>query len=112
MPNAYDKQPWYNPERDGPLNEYFENMEHGTFPLFRGIDQYRMLWNLGYIEPNLTGLRMMFNVGRFDEHYLIIDKDTVVGCGKVHGGLPGKHNIEEILGEDSPPFEVHYQRRQ
>ncbi|MEK6933594.1 MAG: hypothetical protein AABW75_01825 [Nanoarchaeota archaeon] len=66
-----------------------------------------MLWNQGYIEPNITTIRVMWNIGRGDEHFDIVNKNTLRGiAAPAHSGRPGDHSIS--LLDKVPSYEIHY----
>jgi hypothetical protein len=103
--NFFEEHNYYTPSRDGTLEQYLESHD-GTyaFPLFKGYEHYKLLWNDGWIQPEVTAIRLMWNVGRGDEYLGILDKDTCVGIQlPAHSGRPGNHSIKEILSDSSTP---------
>ena len=109
--------PWYTPKRDGPLENYLESRRFGimppnaVYPLFKGYEHFQQLWDKGYLEPNVSCIRLMWNIGRHDEHFGVIGEDTIEGIElPAHSGRPGRHSAREILS-NGPCWEVHYLRR-
>lgn len=103
----FEQTSYYNPKHHGDLENYFEEYDgQRAFPLFKGEKHFNMLWKQGYILPGLTIIRVMWNVGRGDEHFEILDKKTLEGIdANYHAGHQGKHPIS-ILNK-CPPYEVH-----
>lgn len=101
--------PEYNEIRDGLLENYLNVFDgHNSFPLFRGYDQYKMLWDKGYLISDFSIIRLMWNVGRGDEHFRVIDDKTVEGLEvPVHFGRPERSDIKKILdAKNAPCFEA------
>ncbi|MFH1977942.1 MAG: hypothetical protein ABIJ92_01300 [Candidatus Aenigmatarchaeota archaeon] len=100
--------PWYTPERDGSLARYME--EHDgrvTSRLFHGLKQYQLLWDTGYLEPQISSIRLMWSHARSDEHYMVISENELEGIeAAYHGGKPGIHRPKDILIADAPPWEA------
>ena len=98
----------YTPDRDGTIEDYIRMSKNQRVPLcFKGYEQFQNLVNLGYIEPNITLIRVMYNHDRGDEFYGVIDDFKLEGMlVNVHRGKEGIYNPEEILLEDTPYFEV------
>ena len=98
--------PWYNPERDGSLAEYF--MAHNGYsvsPLFVGYDWFKRLLKEGWIMPNISNIRIYRRFG-FDEHYTVISEKEVEGIEiEFHGGKPGIHDPKNLLTEKGPSWE-------
>jgi hypothetical protein len=79
-PKTFSTHPWYDRKRDGSLEEYFETHDgHSCFPLFKGHAHYKLLWNKGYLQPEMSIIRLMWNIGREDEHFLVKSKDILQG---------------------------------
>ena len=92
----------YNPERDGSLEEYLRTHDGlSAFPLFHGYAQYKMLWDEGYLVPDWSVIRLMWNVGRGDEHFFVKGEFELVGVHDIqaHAGREGIHDPREILEE-------------
>ena len=101
----------YNEERDGPLERYFETHDgFSTFPLFRGPSIYERIWNEGYIIPRFTWLRLMWNLGRDDEHFAILEDGGLEGISHApaHAGRPGNYEYTDIIFDNpnTPCFEL------
>ena len=89
---------WYNPQRDGTIEEYIENCRNERLP---------KLVDLGYITPNITSIRIMYSSGRGDEFYGIVDDFKLEGIEvHVHAGKKGIHDPKALLSGDVPHFEV------
>lgn len=103
--HPFESRGWYNPKIHGSLEKYLEEHNGRTvFPLFKGYKHFKMLWDRGYITPEITFIRIMYNVGRGDEYYLVIDEDTLEGVtAGFHSGKPGRHNIKQLL-DNSPSW--------
>lgn len=102
MRKSYDSQKWYIPNRDGILEEYLKiHDEFSCFPLFKGYEQYELLWDKGYLIPGQSVIRLMWNIMREDEHFWVLSKTKLQGISnvKAHVGRPGIHNAKEILEE-------------
>ncbi len=98
----------YNPKRDGPLDSYLEKHRGITsFPLFKGYKHYKMLWDKGYLEPGVSVVRIMWNVGRGDAHFGVLGQFELEGVENAHhGGEPGKHDPRKLLARNCPPWEA------
>ncbi len=98
----------YNPKRDGSLEKYFETHDGLlAFSLFRGFDQFEMLRKEGWLGPRITIIRLMWNVGRGDEHFEVTDNFQLLGLeAQAHAGREGVHDPQKVL-EEGPCFEVH-----
>ncbi|MDP4012970.1 MAG: hypothetical protein Q8R00_05205 [Candidatus Nanoarchaeia archaeon] len=99
----------YQPKRDGTLAEYLKTHNGiSCFPLFRGYSWYKELWKKEYLMPGSI-IRLMWNVGRGDEHFLVLEKDKLqgIGQGTGHGGREGIHHPKEILTNKGPQWEAH-----
>ena len=97
-------KPWYTPKRDGTLDEYLEKRRYGimpqwgVYPLFKGYDFFQRLWDEGYLEPNVSCIRLMWNWGRYDEHFSITEDGHLEGIQlPAHSGRPGKHDPKKVL---------------
>ena len=97
----------YSPERDGPLEEYLELQFDGMVcRLFKGMEHFQMLRDKGWLLPNVSTIRLMYNAGRGDEHYLVTVGFQLQGIVHAHhGGREGVLAPEDILA-DAPPFEA------
>ncbi len=108
-PPQFDSHPWYNPRRDGDIISYLQ--EHDgltTFPLFKGYAQYRFLWKKGLFVPEWSVIRIMWNVGRCDEHYSVLNERQLKGIvAEYHGGQPGISDARTLL-RDAPPWEAQH----
>lgn len=110
MAIPFGGKPWYDPERDGSLNEYLNKHDgYISFPLFKGYEHYQLLWDEGYLEPYVSAIRVMWNIGRDDEHYLVKSELELEGLeGPRHAGKPGVHGVRDILTDNGPPWEAHH----
>ena len=101
----------YRGEKDGPIEDYLLLYDgRSTFPLFRSYEPFKILWDRGYIEPDITIVRLMWNVGRGDEHFQVMGEDTLEGITGLpaHSGRAGKFSARELLGsKNCPVWEVH-----
>ena len=98
----------YVPKRGGSLEKYLETHDgHSVFPLFRGPKMFEILMKKGYFLPDYSVVRLMWNVGRGDEHFYV-DKDyKLVGVDvPVHAGRHGVHSYKDILKDDGPSWEA------
>ena len=91
----------YDAKRDGSLSEYLKTHDgYMAFPLFYGLQQYHMLWDEGWIVREYSIIRIMWNVGRGDEHYLVIGRDNVKGIeNDAHGGAKGFFDMGKLLND-------------
>lgn len=98
----------YEPKRDGPLEEYLKIRDgFSCFPLFRGYKQFKMLWDLGYLEPHISVIRLMWNLGRGDEHYGVLGEFELEGIeNHAHGGEVGTHDVRKLLKRKQINFEA------
>lgn len=100
----------YNEERDGPIERYLETHNGiSTFPLFTGYDSFKMLLDKGYIIPGRSIIRLMWNIGREDEHFFVLDEKTLEGISNIpaHAGREGRFNVKKLLGsKDCPCWEA------
>jgi hypothetical protein len=107
---SFRPRAWYQPKKDGTLEEYFLTHDgHITFPLFHGWAHYKMLWDRGYLEPNISVIRLMWNIGREDEHFGVLGEHEIEGITDIaaHRGRPGKFDPQKLLAErDCPPWEA------
>lgn len=110
MFNRNRRSACYHPERDGSLAEYLELHDGwSSMPLFKGYEQYKMLWDLGYLEPHVSSIRLMWNMGREDEHFSVLGLHEIEGCSELraHAGRAGIHDPKEVLSEENcPEFEA------
>jgi len=98
----------YCPQKDGSLLDYLENCRSsGRDPLFHGIEPLREAFQSGLVRPGFTLIRLMWNFGRTDEHYVIRSRDHLEGILlAAHSGRPGIHPIEDIVNDDAPKWEL------
>ena len=103
---------WYTPERCGPLEEYLKT-HNGvtTFPLFKGYRYYKEMKRRGYLVPGFTTIRLMWNIVRDDEYFIITDDFQLQGLDSLpaHAGRPGIHDPKKILSR-GPCWEVNHFR--
>jgi len=113
MRNPFDREGWYKSERDGSLEKYLETYDgFSCFPLFRGIEIYNKLLEGGYLIPNYSLIRLMWNIGREDEHFLVLENRKLEGISlTAHSGMPGIYEAKEIIKDDGPCFEAQNLRR-
>ena len=109
IPDPWDQSgAVYTPERDGTLEEYFETHNGiSTFSRFKGFEHFEMLRKEGWLAPRISVIRLMWNVGRGDEHFGITPDYKLEGMSAPeHGGRSG---ISEprVVSEEGPCFEVH-----
>jgi hypothetical protein len=99
---------WYDPSRDGSIEDYVEHCRNERIPkCFKGHEQFQQLIDLGYITPNITSIRIMYNFARGDEFYGVVDDFKLEGIIlNAHSGKKGIHDPKELLSEDVPYFEV------
>jgi hypothetical protein len=97
----------YDFKRDGPLKKYFETHDGlNCFPLFRGFEIYDELWDEGWLCPLQSNVRVMWGLGRGDEHYGVLSKTELEGTElKYHSGKAGIYFPKEILSQ-GPNWEV------
>jgi hypothetical protein len=90
----------YGGHADGDIKQHLKNMhESGAVaPTFKGYEPFKQLWDLGFVTPQITVIRLMFNLGRGDENYSIVDEENLEGVIlNCHSGIPGVHNTKELL---------------
>ncbi len=109
LPPIFESKCYYQPKRDGTLDEFlrgqFDNI--GTFRQFKGVDQFNMLWERGYLVPKLSCIRLMYNLGRGDECYAVIGQNMLGGLDAgYHAGRAGRHQVRYVLTKNAPPFEA------
>ena len=99
MKSPFDLEQWYKPERDGSLEDYLKTHDGiSCFPLFKGIKIYEKLLKEGYLIPNYSTIRLMWNVGREDEHFLVLEDSKLEGLSlSAHSGREGIHDYKKIL---------------
>ncbi len=97
----------YTPERDGTLAEYLTTHDgHSAFPLFKGLEQFELLRREEWFAPRMSIIRLMWNVGRDDEHFAVIEDFQLQGIGHgAHAGREGIHDPADVL-QNAPPFEA------
>ena len=107
MNDLFCGDPWYQPERDGTLEDYLK-IHNGqfSFPLFKGYGQYKMLWDEGYLEPQISFIRLMWNIGRGDEHFIVLGEYEIEGISDLpaHAGREGVYDVRELLDSDDCPL--------
>lgn len=110
MGKPFDSRAWYTPDRDGDLKKYLEIYDGlAAFPLFRGFEQYVMLKDKGLFLPDYSVIRLMWNVGRGDEHFLVLEDYRLEGLQTpAHAGREGIHEPEKIFTADCPCWEAHH----
>ncbi len=105
MPHALDTEPWYNPERDGNLDDYVAaHFSETAPPLFQGYSQYETLKDQEFLQPGVTGIRLMWGSMRIDESYIVTDDFKLKGLPGVFCGKGGVHDAKDILKNDGPPW--------
>ncbi len=92
----------YDPTHDGPVGHYLdEKAREGIPPLFKGIEDFKMLCNLGLVWEGITYVRVMFNYARGDGHYGVVkvgDQWMLQGVDVgPHSGDSGTHDPKMIL---------------
>lgn len=90
----------YRGSIDGDIKKYLiEAHSNGMVcPTFKGYEPFEQLWDLGVVTPQITSIRLMFNIGRGDEHYIVADKEHLEGIViKAHPGQEGLHITKELL---------------
>ncbi|MEK6910175.1 MAG: hypothetical protein AABW82_00190 [Nanoarchaeota archaeon] len=77
---------------------FLSRFDHGSFPLFKGLEQYKLLWNEGFLVPDYSVIRVMWNVCRGDEHYGVLQDGRLEGIkAPAHQGNPGVHDAKDLL---------------
>ena len=119
----YLKSPWYQKERDGKLSDFLEArcFGGGTTALFKGMEGFDLLKEKNLLKSEMTLIRVMWNVGRGDEYYAVVESGGEIMLQGIttgsHDGIPGLHKPEDILekrkeGGDKKgrtmSFELHY----
>ncbi|MBW3000095.1 hypothetical protein KY339_05475 [Candidatus Woesearchaeota archaeon] len=57
--------------------------------------------------PGASIIRVMYNTGRGDEHYLVLGEKELKGLQiPQHPGRPGTHDPKNILKYEAPPWEA------
>lgn len=97
---------WYNSKRDGPIANYIKGCKQNNInPGFKGSKHYQTLWDAGYLEPELTYIRMMWGDARDDEHYVVLGEREMEGVQLMaHSGKNGVHDPKDILDAEGAPF--------
>ena len=107
---SFDKEFYvYSPKIHGSLEKYLQKYNGiTTFPLFRGIEWFYVLRDRCYLLPEFSTIRLMWNVGRGDEHFDVDEDYRLVGIGNgsFHAGRPGVHKPEDIIKDAGPCFEA------
>ena len=89
----------YSGEKDGDIREYLiEARDCGMVAAtFIGYGPFKQLWDLGVVTPQITTVRLRFDV-RGDESYIVANEKQLKGLEiNVHTGQKGLHNTEELL---------------
>jgi len=111
LPAIFDSKCYYQPKRDGALDDFLQVQfdSIGTYRQFKGVGQFNLLWERGYLVPQFSCIRLMYNLGRGDACYAVIDQKTLSGLDAgFHSGEPGRHQLRYILTKNAPPFEAHH----
>jgi hypothetical protein len=102
---------WYTPGRDGPLKDFLEYARTGSFnPMFKGYEHYKMLWDEGFLVPDYSTIRLMWNTSRGDEGFFVKGEFQIEGMDGValHTARPGIHDPRKVLeAPDCPYWEAH-----
>lgn len=100
----------YDPEKDGDLIEYLQTHNGiSAFPLFRGYQHFKQLWDRGLFVPNRSLIRLMWNVIRDDEYFLVRGEFEIEGVSDLpaHAGRAGVYDPRKLLDKkDCPPWEA------
>jgi len=75
---------------------------------YKGVDSL-LLWapDLFRITPNITSIRIRYNIGRDDEFYGVINNFQQEGIIlNAHPGKEETHDQKKLLSGDMPYFEV------
>jgi hypothetical protein len=109
---------WYTPEMDGDIKDYLEKHDFGHFPIFKGFEQYKMLWERGLFTPDVSVIRLVWGSGG-GQTYLVKGLHEIDGYSEVmeaHAAMPGIHDPEKILEEliegEQVRFEAHWLARE
>ena len=99
---------WYDPSRDGTIEEYIAYCRNEMVPkCFKGHKQFQQLVDLGYVTPLITSIRIMYNIGRDDEFYGVVEDFKLEGIIlNAHSGKEGIHDPKELLSNEIPYFEI------
>jgi hypothetical protein len=72
-----------------------------------------MLWEQGYLLQNFSYIRLMWNIGRGDEHFLVLEEGLLQGLeAGIHSGREGIHKPEKILRKKNPCWEAQHLARE
>ena len=92
---------FYVPERDGDILKYLSQQEADWYPRgFKTFEHFKMLtgaWVINIELPQLHNIRIMYNDGRCDECYTLIDLENCEWIDTKHAGAPWTHKIEDLL---------------
>ena len=102
----------YNPGRDGPLKEYIERHDMATPAAFKGSKHYEMLWDEGFLIPNVTALRLYWSCAGDDDYFVVKNREQIKGVFRAEG-LSAKlkvHNVKYVL-DHGLLFEARYMER-
>lgn len=94
-----EREPWYKPRRDGPLEQYLlahMAVSRGT-SIFKGHKWYKKMLELGYLTTG-SEIRLLWSVGN-DEFYAVDSNYMLEGqrCGPFSGS-PGPMIRVKYLG--------------
>ncbi len=108
MAHPFDPKQWYVPERDGDLAKYLSKHDGtGVYSLFLGYEWFERLRDEEYLVPRMSIIRIMWNIGRGDEHFLVTEDFKLQGMSVPHHeGQPGLHEHKKLLKKKGPPWEA------
>jgi len=113
MPDPFDPEAWYKPDRDGDLDEYLQTHDgHSATAVFKGYHWYKVLKKQGYLIPNFSVIRLMWNVGGGDEHFIVTEDFKLKGLelkgtiASLFSGRKGIHDPKSILSKRNPCWET------
>lgn len=68
-----------------------------------------MMKEKGWLQPRISIIRLMWNMGRSDEHFVVTEDHQLAGIHDApdHAGRPGVHDPQKVLTE-GPNWEVHH----
>ncbi|MBS3146045.1 hypothetical protein J4414_04560 [Candidatus Woesearchaeota archaeon] len=103
--HPFDCQHWYKEKRDGPLEDYLKHNDgFYSFPLFKGISFYGVLWDRGYLKPYMSFIRLMFNTGIEDENFFVIDRNSLQIVRNNTGSVC---NVEDAIKDNKVLWQPH-----
>lgn len=93
------KGPHYSGKSDGNIKEYLKHIHEENIPAtFIGYEPFKQLWDMEVVCPGITSIRLMHNLDRGDEHYMVMDETHLEGIDlQMHSGQQGFHDTKEIL---------------